>query len=47
MKGMEAKMGLQKKHVNIEFFDETSIENLITCLHYKMDKTIYIGYKKI
>lgn len=39
-------MELQKKHVNIEFFDETSIENLITCLHYKMDKTIFIGYKK-
>ena len=39
-------MGVQKKHVIIEFFDVTSIENLITCLHYKMDKVIFFGYKK-
>lgn len=39
-------MEVQKEHVNIEFFDEASIENLITCLHYKMDKIIFIGYKK-
>ena len=39
-------MGIQKKHVIIEFFDETSIENMITCLHYKMDKVIFFGYKK-
>lgn len=42
----EDKMEVQKEHVNIEFFDEASIENLITCLHYKMDKIIFIGYKK-
>ena len=27
----EDKMEVQKEHVNIEFFDEASIENLITC----------------
>ena len=40
-------MEMRKKHVIIEFFDETSIENLITCLHYKMDKVLLFGYKKV
>lgn len=31
-------------NVIIEFFDEEPIENLITCLHYKVDKVIYFGY---
>ena len=39
-------MRVQKQHVIIEFFDETSIENMITCLHYKMDKVLFFGYKK-
>lgn len=35
------------KYVNIEFFDEEAIENVITCLNYKMDKVIFFGYKEI
>ena len=33
--------------VNIEFFDEDPIENVITSLHYKIDKTIFFGYTHI
>ena len=33
-------------NVNIEFFDEEPIENLVACLNYKMDKVVYFGYKK-
>lgn len=33
------------KIINIEFFDEESIENLITCLKFKIDKTIFFGHK--
>ena len=33
--------------VNIEFFDEDPIENVITSLHYKIDKTIFFGYTDI
>lgn len=32
-------------NTNIEFFDIEPIENLITCLNYKMDRVIYFGYK--
>ena len=32
--------------INIEFFDEEPIENLVACLNYKMDKVVYFGYKK-
>ncbi len=39
-------MELQKKNINIEFFDEEPIENVITCLNFKMDRTIFFGYKK-
>jgi len=31
--------------INVEFFDEDPIENVVTSLHYKMDKTIFFGYK--
>lgn len=34
-------------NVDIEFFDNESIENLITCLNFKMDKVVYFGYKDI
>lgn len=30
--------------VNIEFLDEEPLENMITSLHYKIDKTIFFGY---
>lgn len=30
--------------VNIEFFDEEPIENVITSLNFKVDKTIFFGY---
>ena len=39
-------MEIRDGYVNIEFFDEESIDNLITCLNFKMDKTIFFGYKK-
>ena len=31
-------------YVNIEFLDEEPLENVITSLHYHMDKTIFIGF---
>lgn len=31
--------------VNVEFFDENPLENVITSLNYKVDKTIFFGYK--
>lgn len=33
--------------VNFEFFDEEPIENVITCLHHKIDKVIFFGERKI
>ncbi|MBR5127255.1 MAG: DUF1887 family protein [Roseburia sp.] len=33
--------------VNFEFFDDEPIENVITCLHYKFDKVIFFGEKKM
>ena len=33
--------------VNIEFFDEEPIENVITNLNFQMDKTIFFGYEEI
>ncbi len=32
--------------VNIEFLDKEPIENMITCLNYKVDKVIFFGYKE-
>lgn len=32
-------------NINIEFFDREPIENLITCLHFKMDKVIFFGQR--
>lgn len=31
-------------NIDIEFFDAEPIENLVTCLNFKMDKVIYFGY---
>ncbi|MCR5640288.1 MAG: DUF1887 family protein [Lachnospiraceae bacterium] len=33
--------------VNVEFLDTDPIENVITCLNYKMDKVVYFGYPQI
>lgn len=33
--------------VNVEFFDENPIENVITSLNYKVDKTIFFGYENV
>ena len=33
--------------VNIEFFDEEPIENVITNLNYEVDKTIFFGYENV
>lgn len=32
-------------YTNIEFLDTEQIENVITALHHKIDKTIFIGYE--
>lgn len=34
-------------YVNIEFLDIEPIENVITCMHHKMDKVVFFGYKEI
>jgi hypothetical protein len=31
-------------NINIEFFDTEPMENIITCLHFEMDKVIFFGY---
>lgn len=31
--------------INFEFLDEEPIENIITCLHYKVDKVVFFGEK--
>lgn len=31
-------------NINIELFDKEPIENLITCLNFKLDKVVYLGY---
>lgn len=33
--------------VNIEFLDDEPIENVITCLNYKIDKVIFFGYAEV
>ncbi|MBQ8638510.1 MAG: DUF1887 family protein [Lachnospiraceae bacterium] len=33
--------------VNVEFFDENPIENVITSLNYKVDKTLFFGYQHV
>lgn len=34
-------------NINIEFFDEEPIENLITCMNFKMDKVIFFGHSDV
>lgn len=34
-------------NVLFEFLDRMSIENVITCLHYRFDKVIFFGYQEI
>ncbi|MBQ7774590.1 MAG: DUF1887 family protein [Lachnospiraceae bacterium] len=34
-------------NINIEFFDEEPIENLITCMNFKMDKVLFFGHSDI
>lgn len=33
--------------INVEFFDENPIENVITSLNYKVDKTLFFGYSNM
>lgn len=30
--------------VDFEFFSNEPIENVITCMHFKVDKVVYFGY---
>lgn len=34
-------------NVNFEFFDKEPLENLITCLNYKMEKVIFFGHSDL
>lgn len=34
-------------NVNFEFFDKEPLENIITCLNYKMDKVIFFGHSHL
>lgn len=33
--------------INVEFFDDNPLENVITSLNYKVDKTIFFGYERM
>ena len=33
--------------INFEFLDEEPIENVITCLHYKVDRVVFFGSKEL
>lgn len=33
--------------INIEFLGEEPMENVITCMHHKMDKVIFFGYQDV
>ncbi len=33
--------------VNFEFLGDEPIENVITCMHYKIDKVVFFGYHEI
>ena len=30
--------------VNYEFLDKEPIDNLVTCLNFKVDKVVYLGF---
>lgn len=34
-------------HINIEFLDDDPIENVITCMNFKIDKTIFFGDEEV
>ena len=34
-------------NINIEFFDIEAIENIITCMHFKMDRVVFLGQHDI
>ena len=34
-------------NINVEFLGKEPIENLITCMHFQMDKTICFGYSEV
>ncbi len=34
-------------YINMEFLDVEPMENVITCMHYKMDKTVFFGYPEV
>ncbi len=34
-------------YVNIEFLDSEPIENMITCMNFRMDKVIFFGYEEV
>lgn len=33
--------------INFEFLDDEPIENVITCMHFKVDKVVLFGYQKV
>lgn len=33
-------------NVDIEFFSDDALENIVTCLNYHIDKVIFVGYKE-
>ena len=33
--------------VNFEFLDEELIENIITCMNFKIDKVVFFGYPDV
>jgi len=39
--------GVKTMIINVEFFDENPIENVITSLNYKVDKTLFFGYQDV
>lgn len=34
-------------NINIEFFDIEPMENLVTCLHFDLDKVVFLGYRDL
>ena len=33
--------------VNVEFFDREALNNVITCIHFHVDKVIFFGYREV
>lgn len=34
-------------NINFKFLDNDSLENVITCMHYKLDKVVFFGYDQV